>query len=680
MAAQNTLDLLQHIDPSALTYQEWINVGMALKFEGCSCGDWDAWSQADPGRYHAGECEKHWRTFDGDSDPVTGGTIFHYARQQGWQPSGGGHALSWDDTISDDTPREVMDKLFAKEVEVIPGPPARWHPAEQVKEYLSLLFQPEEYVGAVFDSYYVEERDKFTPGSAGIYNRTAGELIDLLNRYGDDLGWTFADYDHLAGAWIRFNPLDGNGVEDRNVSSYRYALVESDDMSLEEQYSLIQTLELPVKVLVHSGGKSLHAIVHIGAKSATEYKEKVKYLYEVLAANGMKVDENNKNPSRLSRIPGVDRGDNRQYIVAREIGKANFTEWTEFIEDLNDELPDIQTDEEMFKDPPPLAPELIHGVLRKGHKMLLSGPSKAGKSFALIELAIAIATGDTWFWWRCERGRVLYVNLEVDTASFYHRVRKVCEQHGIIGPVPGFEIWNLRGAALTLDKLVPKLIRRAKTKNYTAIIIDPIYKVITGDENNASEMAAFCNQFDKLCRSLGCSVIYCHHHSKGAQGGKVAMDRASGSGVFARDPDALVDFLQMKVPDYNNAPKGATGWKISCTLREFASPEPGYAWFVWPVHVLDETEELKRAEPDNDGYQMTKSQIKENRLLNFDFVYDKAVEETGNRVTLAYMVEHLRPDNDGNLMSESALRKYIKYGDLSDRYDIKNGLINRKEG
>ena len=69
-----------------------------------------------------------------------------------------------------------------------------------------------------------------------------------------------------------------------------------------------------------------------------------------------------------------------------------------------------------------------------------------------------------------------------------------------------------------------------------AVIIDPIYKVITGDENSADQMAHFCNQFDKICTELGCAVIYCHHHSKGNQGFKKSMDRASGSGVFARDP------------------------------------------------------------------------------------------------------------------------------------------------
>ena len=41
------IPLLDYIDPSTLSYQEWVNVGMALKQEGYTAMDWDAWSQSD---------------------------------------------------------------------------------------------------------------------------------------------------------------------------------------------------------------------------------------------------------------------------------------------------------------------------------------------------------------------------------------------------------------------------------------------------------------------------------------------------------------------------------------------------------------------------------------------------------------------------------------------------------
>ena len=96
-----------------------------------------------------------------------------------------------------------------------------------------------------------------------------------------------------------------------------------------------------------------------------------------------------------------------------------------------------------------------------------------------------------------------------------------------------------------MDQLAPSLIRRALKTRPIAVVIDPIYKVITGDENSADQMAAFCNQFDRVATELGCAVVYCHHHSKGSQGSKRSMDRVSGSGVFARDPDALLDMIEL---------------------------------------------------------------------------------------------------------------------------------------
>ena len=237
------------------------------------------------------------------------------------------------------------------------------------------------------------------------------------------------------------------------------------------------------------------------------------------------------------------------------------------------------------------AEELIQGVLRRGHKMLISGSSKAGKSFLLMELCISIAEGSKWLGFPCRQGKVLYVNLEIDPASCIHRFLKIYDALGIQPThMENILIWNLRGRAVPLDQLVPKLVRRVQGKDLTAIVIDPIYKVITGDENSASDMAAFCNQFDRICTDTGCSVIYCHHHSKGTQGAKRAMDRASGSGVFARDPDAQLDMIELELTeDVKNweAKHGATAWRLECSLREFENFVPVDFWFEYPIHRID---------------------------------------------------------------------------------------------
>ncbi len=661
----NLAEILQHIDPSALNYQEWCSVGMALKQEGYDCSVWDNWSRNDS-RYHPGECEKKWAGFHGSASPVTGGTIVQLAKEQGWCPASGGHEIGWSDEIGGDD-LTIVDKswLEAREVQ----PPRDWNPAQELITYLETLFEASETVGYVTESW--QKDDKYLP-TKGDYSRTAGQLIEALSKCDGDIGAVLGDYKPEAGAWIRFNPLDGKGVKNENVTDYRYALVESDTMPVEQQNAIVRELELPIACLVHSGGKSLHAIVRIDAPSYDEYRKRVNYLYDVLKKNGMPVDTQNKNPSRLSRMPGVTRKGNKQFLVDTNIGKENWAEWKEWIEGVNDDLPDQENLSSVWDDLPELAPCLIEGVLRQGHKMLLAGPSKAGKSFALIELCIAIAEGRKWLQWQCTQGKVLYVNLELDRASCLHRFKDVYTAMGWTpSNLQNIDIWNLRGKSLPMDKLAPKLIRRALKQNYIAVIIDPIYKVITGDENSADQMAAFCNQFDKVCTELSCAVIYCHHHSKGAQGGKKSMDRASGSGVFARDPDALLDLVELELTDEiikqqeNNAAAKAylswieknqpslmkevsqddacsaaalwnlikdklsgwkieaaescaeaaretarvvTGWRIEGTLREFPKFPPVNLWFRYPVHITDDSEVLGDLSADGGAPNWQKAQ------------------------------------------------------------------------
>lgn len=547
---QNLLELLEHIDPSVLDYQQWVNVGMALKEEGFSADVWDEWSRQDAARYHHGECQRKWNTFTGSRMPVTGGTIAQYAMEQGYAlPSrDDGTELDWDGFIGGKRKQDtvVVDTRWLEGKDV-PPPPRNFDGHEQARQlsrYLETLFEAGENVGYVTSTW--EKDGRYLP-SKGDYSRTAGELIEALGKCQGDIGSVLGDYTPEAGAWIRFNPLDGQGVKDSNVTDYRYALVESDERSIEDQYAILHELELPIAMLVHSGKKSLHAIVRVHAANFTEYRQRVDYLYNVCEKNGLKLDTQNRNPSRLSRMPGVLRDGRPQYIIASNIGKSSWDEWHEWIEAVNDDLPDPESISEVWNDLPQLAPPLISNVLRQGHKMLIAGPSKAGKSFALIEMSIAIAEGLSWFGWKCTQGRVLYVNLELDRPSCLHRFRDV---YNALGWQPdhlsNIDVWNLRGKAIPMDKLAPKLIRRAAKRGYIAIIIDPIYKVITGDENSADQMANFCNQFDKVCTELGCAVIYCHHHSKGTQGNKRSMDRASGSGVFARDPDAMLDMIELE--------------------------------------------------------------------------------------------------------------------------------------
>lgn len=213
------------------------------------------------------------------------------------------------------------------------------------------------------------------------------------------------------------------------------------------------------------------------------------------------------------------------------------------------DLPPLVPFSSVMDDLPELAPELIAGILRQGHKMTLAGPSKAGKSFALIGLAVAIAEGREWLGWQCAQGPVVYVNLEIDPASFMKRVSDVYDALGWPREHAGdLFAWNLRGRSRDIAALADDLVSVVATVQPRAIILDPAYKLNDGDENAARDMARFTRSLDEIATRSDASIIICHHHSKGAQGGKASRDRASGSGVIARDADALIDLIELDKP------------------------------------------------------------------------------------------------------------------------------------
>lgn len=679
-------ELLEYIDPSQCSYDEWLNVGLALHQEGYPMFVWEEWSADDGERFHDGECAAKWESFGRYTGKlVTGATITQMAKENGWTSKHkfeNNEALSFDSMVLATTPEQyqVVDKNWIEESDVhIP----KSYPLEQRKQdivtYLTTLFEPEEYVGYVVNTFALPD-GKQSP-TMGNYSRTVQQIIDGINGT-TQLENVFGSFNKEMGAWIRFNPIDGKGVKNDNVTAFRYMLLESDNMSLGKQKAILEQLELPIAAMVFSGGKSIHAIVKVDAYSYEEYRKRVDFIYSIAQKNGFKPDKKNRNPSRLSRMPGVMRDGKPQFLMATNIGKENYKEWEEWIASVNDDLPEPEELDALWDNMPDLAPPLIEGILREGHKMLIAGPSKAGKSFALIQLCISIAEGKPWFGFDCTQGKVLYVNLELDRASCLHRFKDVYEaleqQPTNIGNI---SIWNLRGKSLPMDQLAPKLIRRAQKRNYKAIIIDPIYKVITGDENSADQMANFCNQFDKVCTELKCAVIYCHHHSKGSQTGKRSMDRASGSGVFARDPDALLDLLELELENMNedklqDAPidtSQCTAWRMEGTLREYPKFKPVDLWFEYPIHKVDTNGFLAMAQfdsPQQKGANVInkrKKAAKEKKKEQIVDAFNIADAENGftGQVEIKRVAELME-------VSEKTLRRYLKESPV---YNINLGKL-----
>jgi hypothetical protein len=234
-----------------------------------------------------------------------------------------------------------------------------------------------------------------------------------------------------------------------------------------------------------------------------------------------------------------------------------------------------------------------HGILRQGSKLVIGGGSKMGKTWCLIDLALAVAGGGKWLGrYPCRQGTVLYVNLELKPHTAAKRLRRIAEKRGHaqkLGLKPevskAIKTWNLRGKCYDIITMLESARMRLRDKDapkFVLIVLDPIYKTYGGkDENSAGDMGALMLELERFADECGAAIAFAAHFSKGNQSGKDAMDRISGSGVISRDPDAILTFTSHEEEDC---------YTLDAILREFAPLPPTV--FCWEHPVMNPRTDL----------------------------------------------------------------------------------------
>lgn len=212
-------------------------------------------------------------------------------------------------------------------VSQVPIPPdPNFHAAVLIES----LYREGEYLNGVIN-HGVGENGRVFPHGPG-YIRTREQWLERIASKGMVQG--------KAGCWWRMNPVKevgsgkGGAPCDEDVTDFRYALVEHDKLPLDDQLAVLakfMMLSLPIAAIIATGGKSYHAWVKLDAKDAKDYEEKIARLLAVTQPLGF---DHNRNPSRLARIPGVQRehgakGDGWQRLIFLNPNASHF-DWAKF--------------------------------------------------------------------------------------------------------------------------------------------------------------------------------------------------------------------------------------------------------------------------------------------------------------------------------------------------------------
>lgn len=273
------------------------------------------------------------------------------------------------------------------------------------------------------------------------------------------------------------------------------------------------------------------------------------------------------------------------------------------VEPVRSALPPIIKASALVAERLPLPPELVEGLIHRGSTMVYGGGSKTNKTFALIDLAVSVASGTPWWDLKTSQGKVLYMDLELQPSFFRERLDQISDAKGVqICALDEIDVWNLRGHATDLSALTEEIIARIKDTPYSLIVIDPIYKVLGNrDENSAGDINSLMNELDKIAVASNATIVVGHHFSKGNQAGKESMDRISGSGVFGRSPDAIVIITKHEQDDV---------YTVETTLRNHKRLDPFCVEWVHPLMVRKTSLDPKKLKkPGAFAQQFTTGQL-----------------------------------------------------------------------
>lgn len=261
------------------------------------------------------------------------------------------------------------------------------------------------------------------------------------------------------------------------------------------------------------------------------------------------------------------------------------------------------------------------GLFPRGKVGMLAAGGGVGKTMALSQLAVAVATGRPWlggdkaegFITPEEGGRVLLVLAEEDEAEVHRRLynaaewmdltpaeRQTAAERIVLLPMAGEPVAlvtasdKLRGEA-TESPLAEQFESRLSTGGpWSLVIMDPLARFAGGDtEKDNAAATRFIQVIERFVRAPGKpSVIVAHHTSQTARQSVGAMD---GTGV--RGVTGLVDAIRWCAEMRNMAhPKGSTVPRMAeftVSKSNYSATSDAPLWLV-----KGDFGELRAATPD----------------------------------------------------------------------------------
>lgn len=190
---------------------------------------------------------------------------------------------------------------------------------------------------------------------------------------------------------------------------------------------------------------------------------------------------------------------------------------------------------------------VIRDIIPRGEPVVWGGPMKAGKTWAALDMAIAIALGEDWLGFENTLRvpvPVLGLCLEDSTRRLRKRIWELCR-----GRLRGQCVLTPNSDAIRQNLMISRasirlpdakdqrrLVAEIKARGVRFVVIDNLTRVMVGDPNKTGDASVFTRAWCEICEEAGAAVMFLHHTRKpfgGGDGKEVdPFENLRGSGDF----------------------------------------------------------------------------------------------------------------------------------------------------
>jgi hypothetical protein len=237
---------------------------------------------------------------------------------------------------------------------------------------------------------------------------------------------------------------------------------------------------------------------------------------------------------------------------------------------------------------------LIEGVAEVGSNGMLIARPKGGKSVSIIDLAVALATGQKWLdFYIPRRRKVGLISREDNPLTTGHRFKKVRLGRAVSTDDLNDWLWiNTRQQTKTFlldnDEEVAQVTADLIKHKVEVVIFDVMRVLHNEDENDNTDMQKVINVLNRIRDATGATIIIVHHSKKGEDEASLTeMARGASAiagwcewiaGISVVDKEHWVRSMEIELKGAESPPKfywkihdEAVGGSMSVVLRTMPS-------------------------------------------------------------------------------------------------------------